>query len=179
MAAAVLRINAGDITGNIEDTEPLEVSQLRGDLATEPAISQSHVDDGKVRQVVQAERDRLRDGAADATDLVTVVDENALTHISDHEIVLNYQDLSHKSLPFMRLSPFDVEKHSANGKVRNLLIFECVVAVRFAQEIGLLGTIEDWSGALGIAPVEGCYRGDTLPSLPRGFMWRHVPTPQC
>jgi len=69
MAAAILRTNAGNIAGDIEYTEPFEVGQLRGDLATEPALSQSHVDDGKVRQVVPAERDRLQDGAADATDL--------------------------------------------------------------------------------------------------------------
>ena len=49
MAAGILRINAGNIAGDIEDAEPLEVNQLCGNLAATPAVSQPHVDDGKIR----------------------------------------------------------------------------------------------------------------------------------
>ena len=100
MAAGIVRIDAGNIAGDIEDAEPLEVSQLRGNLGTEPAVSQPHVDDGKVGQVAPAERDRLSHGAADAADLVPMLDEDVLAHIGDHEIVLSYQNLQHEPMPF-------------------------------------------------------------------------------
>jgi hypothetical protein len=31
-----------------------------------------------------------------------VFDEKVLANVGDHEIVLNYQDLAHKSVPFVR-----------------------------------------------------------------------------
>ena len=79
--------------------------------------------------MASAERDRLSDGAADAADLVALLNESVLAHIGDHEIVLSYQDLQHNPKPFIRwqagrvgryLRTFRVIYDPVNEKVRNV-----------------------------------------------------------
>jgi hypothetical protein len=102
MTARIGERDIGDIAGDVEDTERAEVGELRGDLGAETTVSHPHVDNGKIRLILPAECDRLLDGAADTANLITMLDQNVLAHVGDHEIVFGNKNLEHGQSPWAR-----------------------------------------------------------------------------
>ena len=90
---------------NVKDTDPIQIVRSRelvGDVGSQFAVAQLHVEDGDVRVMQTRQRNRLRHVACNARYVMTQIDKPLSQEIGQHNVVFSNDNLHLK--PFLRNS---------------------------------------------------------------------------
>jgi hypothetical protein len=104
-AIAGVQRGAWYVPAGIEDTTPVRAAQLSGDLGTEPPISESEIDDSKIRLELSTKRDRVVHGPSDTAHVISITEEGFCDQVGDRQFIFGNKYRERAPITRPRLAP--------------------------------------------------------------------------